>query len=365
MSERTTGLVDAYAELVRAAGAGEAGAREAAVLSISGAHPPWTDSGIDLAAGEHVTILASGRVTLSEELGVALPPRTWLWRRIGDKGPIFKGARDTATHPVAASGRLQLAVGSRFWATPDGDYLGSDEEFVGLPGGYEVVVIRWERQADPLAGLRTLQLHAPADPLLAAEIERLASPAVEIPDGWEYFWRIGESESFSAGSDGARALIRARPVDDAAILKRPLSLDLRPDTRLRWRWKIDALPSQVAENQLHTHDYLSIAVEYDNGQDLTYYWSAALPEGTIYRCPLPGWSECETHQVIRSGPDGVGRWFAEERTLQADYRVALGDPPGRIVGVWLIAVSLFSHSRGAADFAEIEIESGGERLQIL
>jgi hypothetical protein len=52
--------------------------------------------------------------------------------------------------------------------------------------------------------------------------------------------------------------------------------------------------------------YLSIAVEFENGQDLTYYWSAALPEETAYRCPLPWWDRHETHIAMRSGSAGLG-----------------------------------------------------------
>lgn len=42
---------------------------------------------------------------------------------------------------------------------------------------------------------------------------------------------------------------------------------------------MDLLPSEVREDTLTTHDYMSIAVEFDNGQDITCYWSAELPVG--------------------------------------------------------------------------------------
>ena len=49
------------------------------------------------------------------------------------------------------------------------------------------------------------------------------------------------------------------------------------------------------------HDYLSIALEFDDGQDLTWFWSCALPEGFSYRCPLDHWRHRETHVVVRTG----------------------------------------------------------------
>jgi hypothetical protein len=50
---------------------------------------------------------------------------------------------------------------------------------------------------------------------------------------------------------------------------------------------MDELMSKVREDNLITHDYLSIAVEFDTGQDITYYWSSELPVGAGFRCPIP------------------------------------------------------------------------------
>ena len=67
---------------------------------------------------------------------------------------------------------------------------------------------------------------------------------------------------------------------------------------------------------------------------------------------------------MRSGADDLGRWVSEERCLADDYRRILGDEPGRILAVWLLAVSLFQHGEGRAWFADIAIESGGRRYDI-
>jgi hypothetical protein len=359
-----------YERLLKAVASGEHADRvaEAKTVTIPGTARPWTETGIELDRNDQLTVLAGGRLVLSDELDVWFPPRLYLWRRIGEKGPIFKAARDTATHRTATSGRLYLAVNPGHWTTPAGDYEGAEAEFIGAPGGYDALLIRWRADAEASGGvaegLRALQRHAPNDALIAAEIERLQSTPVVRPAGWEYLWFLGESDMFSGQETDAGEVIRARPENDAAILKKSVALDLTPETRLRWRWKFDQLPARVAEDQLHTHDYISIAVEFENGQDLTYYWSAALPAEQAFRCPLPWWDLRETHMVIRSGPEGLGQWFAEERNVHADYRAAVGEPPARIVGVWLIAVSVFSHSLGAADFADIEILNGDERQRV-
>ena len=69
---------------------------------------------------------------------------------------------------------------------------------------------------------------------------------------------------------------------------------------------------------------------------------------------------------MRSGSDGLGKWQREQRRVAADYARAIGGPaPHRIVAVWLIAVSLFQHGQGVADFAEIEVRSGDERVEVV
>jgi hypothetical protein len=117
---------------------------------------------------------------------------------------------------------------------------------------------------------------------------------------------------------------------------------------------MEELPSKTREDTLPTHDYLSIAAEFDNGQDMTCFWSSELPVDTGFRCPIPSWAARETHVVARSGLGGLGQWFDEERDVYADYVANIGSPvPGNIVRVWLIAVSLFQHSDGRCQYAGV------------
>src|SRR6185369_8546548 len=89
-----------------------------------------------------------------------------------------------------------------------------------------------------------------------------------------------------------------------------------------------------------SHDYVSIALEFDDGRDLTWHWSSTLPDGFAYPCPFDYWRKLETHIVIRSGTEDLDRWVEEERPVLSDYRAAVHQPaPARVVNAWLIAVS--------------------------
>jgi hypothetical protein len=110
---------------------------------------------------------------------------------------------------------------------------------------------------------------------------------------------------------------------------------------------------------------LSIAIEFANGLDLTYYWSKSLPVGTHFWCPLPNWKHREYHVVQRSGVDGLGEWRTERRNLHDDALRYFGAHPGDVVRVWLIAVSIFQRESGACTYADIRLAGGGEQRTAL
>jgi hypothetical protein len=67
---------------------------------------------------------------------------------------------------------------------------------------------------------------------------------------------------------------------------------------------------------------------------------------------------------LTSGTEQLGRWVAEDRPVQEDYRRAIGDPPARIVRIWLIAVAIFQRGTGSAQFADIELVGDDGTLRL-
>lgn len=330
------------------------------LLRLPGDVPPWTETGLSLAAGEQASWLAAGRVHPAGVPDAWFGPVYALWGRVG-AGPIFKGTQATTSFTAAASGPLALAVYQGEWGAPDGTLATPVEAYAGRAGGFEVLVVHWRGRAED--GLTALAGLAP-DGLAAAEAARLATP-VERPAGWHYLWFLGEGDIFRRADVAGRSGIAVHTHEDAGILQKPVDVALTETTALAWSWKLDRLPGAAAEDQAHRHDYLSIAVEFDNGQDLTYFWSAALPEGRHFRCPLPTWAARETHWVLRSGAAGLGRWHDERRAIAADYAAAIGGPlPARVVAVWLIAVSLFTRGTGEGAFADIALVDGAAHCSV-
>ncbi|MGB5102386.1 MAG: DUF3047 domain-containing protein [Steroidobacteraceae bacterium] len=328
--------------------------------------PPWFDSGIDVVAGDKVTLLSDGRVYLSRLLDLWVAPSIQLWCRIGEQGPVFRGTRSTHTFTAMTAGRLWVA--SYFpgqWADTAGRLATPESAYAKVSGGLSVCVLKWRPGTEVTAVFRRLAKDTRVPGLVLAEAERHDQP-VPTPEHWEYLWSLGPGEIYrSAAAPDGRPTICCHTHGDVGILRREARLPLVPGTRLAWSWRVDELPIDVAEDTLPSHDYVSIAVEFDDGQDITYYWSARLPAGTVYRCPLPTWKDKETHVVARSGRGQLGAWLAEERDLYADYARIIGGPAREIVRVWLIANSLFQRGHGRCEYASISVESGGRTLSLL
>lgn len=326
------------------------------IVHLPADRAPWFDTGMELDAGDNVTWVAAGRVHLSKLLDIYIEPHFQLWARVGE-GDVFRGLRDTHSFSASTSGRLRLA--SYFpgqWSAPDGSFETPAAAWKGLKGGIDVAVLRWS--GDTEAGLRALG--GAGCERATAELARLrvTSPA---PKGWRYLWFLGPSEIYSNVREDGLACIDCHTHCDVGILRRDVDVELTPETTIRWQWNVSELPSRLGEDLLPTHDYLSIAVEYDNGIDVTYYWSAELPVGEGYWCPLPAWKDREYHIVVRSGTQGLGSWHIENRHLFDDYQRYVGTPPKRIKRIWLIANSLFQRGHGRCRYADISI--GGEHIR--
>lgn len=338
---------------------------EMRLIVLPAAVPPWTATGIHLRRDEWFSVLASGRVILAAALDLSFAPSLALWGRIGGRAPLLNGTRDTASFRSLDDGALELAIYNGEWATPDGVLATPVEAYAASTGAIEVLVVRW--RGEPLAGLGALAELLPDDALLAGELDRLRH-ALPPPDGWRPLWFLGATECFHDRHEHGRPAIQIDTRDTVGIVQKPIEFPLGPDTRLTWRWRVDELPAVAAEDSPIAHDYVSLALEFEDGQDLTWYWSGALPVGTHYRCPLPNWTSRETHWVLRSGTTGLGEWQQEERRVATDYRAAAvgAELPTRIVAAWLIAVSIFGHRRGRAVVADVVLHGpGGRTLRVL
>lgn len=293
----------------------------------------WLDTGLVLSAGDTLSLSARGRLFLSKGLEVSISPRTCVWYRIGD-GDIARLPAEHAGITAGSAGTLwlQVALPGSF-AKPSGE-ISDDPPPPAMSGEVEITVSRAPGPAAP-----------------------------ELPDGWHYHWKLGKGSLFKACDQGEGLCCETR--GDVGIIQYPVDIPLSDDLQMDWSWRADSLPSALAEHLQPTHDYLSIAVEFDNGLDLTYMWSSQLAVDTIFQCPLPWWDQRETHWVLRTPQDGLGRWLAESRGLRADYIRAIGGQPAdKIVAVWLIANSVFQGGVGQCRYRGITLRGNDQTVRV-
>lgn len=338
----------------------DAGA-EARLVDVPMNRPPWRSSEVLVSAGDRVTWLAWGVAHLVKPLGAFVPVEAVLAVRVAG-GAVQRSARPTQTFTADRDGVVEL--GPLFPAGGevqlDGTVKTDRLPYRVQTGALAAVVARWPSGVDPAAALAAVA-DRDVSGLSAAESERLADPPA-APAGWQFHPLLSPAEIFSASAAGIVTHCR----QNGGIVQRPAEAALSPTLRLRWSWRVDELPSALPEDTLVTHDYISVALEFDDGRDLTWQWSCSLPVGFAYPCPLDHWRHRETHVVVRSGSADLGRWVDEERPVLGDHRAAIGGPqPTRVVRAWLITVSAFQRSVARAEFGRMELIDGDHVVRIL
>jgi Protein of unknown function (DUF3047) len=335
----------------------------ARIVGLRADEPPWHSTGIHVEAGQAYTLFASGRVQWSPQAPTLFGgPRQHLCARVSPGGRVVNPTCDSGTFVADATGELELGIYVGVWKNASGELATSASLYRRLTGGIDVLAIAW--RGAPRLGVASLAAHS-APPFVASELARLRAPR-SAPAEWEYLLETGSAGIFAetTGPSGEPA-IAVDAHDDQGIVCKPVSCALTPQTRLSWRWRVSAHPSTRAEDRAQTHDYISIATEFDNGRDLTWIWSSRLAPGTHFHCPVGAWTARETHWVVRCGADRFGQWCEDERNVFDDVSAAMGAPPARIVRVWLIAVSSFQHGTARAEFSGIVLRNGTQSIRVL
>lgn len=267
---------------------------------------------------------------------------------------------NTGTFSAPVNGVIELGRSAGEIISPAGDLGVPAEYYTSAQGEIRGVAIIWDE--DPDAGLHKLSAAGDVDGTISAEIQRRRLAGLS-PPGWNNFFHFGESGVFSRTPEGGIACDTHKNV--AILMKDVEGMALQPGLRLDWRWQVDKLPSLAAEDALLFHDYLAIAVAFDDGQDITYLWSRKLPVGAEFRCPIPGWDKVETHVVQRSGDSLLGQAVDDQADVYADYKRLVGGEASKVTQVWLLGVSIFKRGHGRCQYQRIALGQEGQQTSIL
>ena len=323
----------------------QAQAGETATVALTSSKQGWVKTDLSVRAGDRFLVAGTG--TLNIGLPAPLEPRHLIWVRVGADGNIAQLIFNEQIIEATTTGDVYV---SALW--PANVVLGTPTG--GLNAAFDMIPeTKWDFSVE-------LALVSKATPLEGAYKQAMqnAKSQKTLPGGFQPLWYLGASNVFNKLNSSTRRGVHVRTADDAGIIKTPLNMDLTRDTQIDFSWLYRALPARADETTTPHHDYMSLAVEFDNGQDITWFWSATLPPETIFRCPLPGWDKVETHIAVQSGQDGLGAWHSHTRNIYDDYEKGVGgEMPGKIVGVWVIGNAVFGRRQADAEFADVTIKN--------
>ena len=349
-------------DLASAAAALRRAGAEVAQVRVDARSEPWTPAGLAARQGAPITWLACGDSWIGTRRGPHLDAGLQLRVRAGMGGPAVVGTGATFTAAVPHEGPIELC--SLF----PGELRDDDERVAYdriMPralfrGGFDVVLAVWPSGTDVGARLADAASKDPTR-LCGRELDRIGAP-IAPPPGWEPHRHVPLAGLHHVHDGQVEVHSRGR----VEIICREARAPLTDTLRLRWRWRMDRLPARRAEDTLLTHDYMSVAVEFDDGRDLSYHWSVALPTETSYRCPLPHWREREWHLAVRSSTAGLGEWHNEERTLAPDRAKAIGGAaPREVARVWLIVTCASAGGEARGSYADIELVDSSATIRVL
>jgi hypothetical protein len=349
-------------DLAAAAAALRRAGAEVAQVRVDARSRPWTPTGLSVEQGAALTWLADGDSWIATRRGPHLDAALQLRVRTDASSPTLDGTGPTFTAVPAHGGAIEVCSLLPGELRENGERVSYDRTMprAVFRGGFDVVLAAWDRAAEVDGCLAEAASHDPTG-LCRRELERIRAP-IAPPEGWKPHEHIPLA-GLHLERDGA---IDVHSHGRVEIVCREVGAPLTETLGLRWRWRMDQLPAKRAEDTILTHDYMSVAVEFDDGRDLSYHWSVALPNETSYRCPLPHWREREWHLVVRSGSAGLGEWHTEERALARDRAMAIPcTAPREVLRVWLIVTCLAAGGEARGSYADIELVDDATTIHVL
>ncbi len=199
-----------------------------------------------------------------------------------------------------------------------------------------------------------------AEKLMIADFQK--QPVNGFPMGWKVKWLFWYreprgSEPYVIVKDRNNRYLKGNSKSNAVTIGRGFNYELKKYHYLSWRWKVDEIPKNGAENNIFRSDSAAgLYVIFSYFKFIKYVWSSTLPVGTITTSPFsPGTKII----VVRSGHQDTGIWLQEKRNLVSDYTSVFGKAPVDVnpKGIAILTDSDATHSSAIASYDDIAVSS--------
>ena len=206
------------------------------------------------------------------------------------------------------------------------------------------ILILWKTGREGVPRKRSLLLYGVGAALLVAVLAAAAWAAdgvlVEdwrsnpvgmrgIPGGWKgQSWGL-PTYNLEIVADRGESVLRLKSTGESSTISRDLNggIDLKETPIINWTWKAIALPSGGNACQKETDDQAAqVYVAWRRTRIIGYVWDSTAPIGTICKSQkMPG----VRYVIVRSGPEGLGKWITEWRNVLEDFRRIYGETPNK------------------------------------
>lgn len=215
-----------------------------------------------------------------------------------------------------------------------------------------------------------------------------STPQGVAPDmaDWHAVALPGKSATnYTAGVQQGRAAVAARSEGSASMWRR--KLDIAPEAvgDVSFSWWVPALPPQASVADVNREDAAArvmfgfagdvgslpprTRMMFDLAEALTgerppyatlmYVWDNLAPVGSVIVNPR---SDRIRKIVVDSGTAALGSWRDHRRDLRADFRLAFGEEPGRLVSMAMMTDSDNTRSQARAWYGPVAVHAPGAVL---
>jgi Protein of unknown function (DUF3047) len=157
--------------------------------------------------------------------------------------------------------------------------------------------------------------------------------------------------------DAGRPVLQLVTSGEAMRIGRPLKIDVKKTPWLVWEWKPLVLPEGGDVRDPKRNDQAGrVALIFEGMKGLLYIWDTTAPVGA----EVPP-DALEMFQrgliVVRSGPQGVGRWSREKRDVYRDYLRVFEEEPRQLKWVGLESHSNDTNTRTSILFGHVRFDA--------
>jgi hypothetical protein len=172
--------------------------------------------------------------------------------------------------------------------------------------------------------------------------------------------KFGAPTDYHVVQEGTNFFLQASA--DKSCSAFTVKLNIKPPAKLtlRWRWKIDGVPTNGSERVVSRFDHAArVFIAFDTfigpPRSLDYIWANEEKVGTILSHPLSSRIQLI---MVESGNARADEWISEERDVVADWKKAFGHRAmSKIIGIGVLTDGDSLSCKLTGDYADIELVS--------